>query len=1067
MAAVIGSLRADLSASVAQFEDDMGKAAKAVEAFGKRAASASQGLMDVGAKMSLAITAPFIALSFRALQGAKDAANASGQVQAVLTSMGGASGKTLEELQALALELRGLSTYDDDDILTKSTANLLTFGNVAGATFDRASKAILDVSARLGYDLQASTMLVGKALNDPIRGLTQLRRVGIQFTDEQAKMVEGFVKANRIVDAQAVLLGELEKQFGGAAKAARDADAFANLRDIWRDIEGVLERIATQFLPPVIKAVERLGQAFLSLNPETQTFIVGVVAAAAALGPLVVGLGAVVGAVANLAPMWAGLVTLFADAAATAGIANLGLALRAFVGYIAPFAGAILFVVGAFWEFRGAFVEAFGQVVAYFQQTALPAFQQLWSALKDLFGNIDKLMDGPLGRLVGLVAWAVAEIGAIFLKGIGMGVSKAIGLFVGLLATALKAVSDLVEIVASLLSGDFAGAWEATKDLVTGEIGGILDALENFVPGITDAARAAYEAFLEFVGNGITAVIAHIRGQFPGLVEAVAAAAVGAVAWAKNLYEGIKTWISDNLGPVIAWARDRIRELNSLFAQIRNRQQQVRGGGSNAPAPSTPEPKPTKPEPKPTNAPPPSPSAGGGGGGGGGSARVGKTDSDKEAEKLQKATEKFREALADVQDNIDRSFDRNMLPRSMQAAKQMRDKIADLEAEAKAAGVSTGAFADEIAKLQLQIGELETKGLAKEAEDFARDVRDAAAAVQDLGGGLPPLDEKLRDLDDRYADLRTAIQDQITENAALAGANTEAAAAMAVLERQLAALDAAHAKATEAAKAQFAAEQRLSDLQSAAALDAAAKDIRDLRQARGDGGPMGGTGKALQDAQDALDAQRQQAAQELADLELRRLEAEKIGDQQALDNIAAQMAMQQQLYDLVSATSAEQIVNADRVKSAWDTFEQSASEGFAQLVTDWKGGLDSVKKSIANLIIQLLQAQAAKGISNIFSKFAGGFATGGTLAAGQWGIAGENGPEPIFAGATRMSVVSNEEAFGSGKGGFYIDARGAGPREVDELRRMFENLDRNFERRSVDATNKGLMRGKIAPPSFG
>lgn len=1017
MAAVIGSLRADLSASVAQFEDDMGKAAKAVESFGKRASSVSQGLTDIGAKMSLAITAPFIALSFRALQGAKDAANASGQVQAALTSMGGASGKSLEELQALSLELRGLSTFDDDEIMTKSTANLLTFGNVAGATFDRASKAILDVSARLGTDLQASTMLVGKALNDPIRGLTQLRRVGIQFTDEQAKMVEGFMESNRIVDAQAVLLGELEKQFGGAAKAARDADAFANLRDIFRDIEGVLERIATQFLPPVIKAVERLGQAFLSLNPETQTFIVGVVAAAAALGPLLVGLGAVVGAVANLAPMWAGLVTLFADAAATAGIANLGLALQAFVGYIAPFAAAILFVAGAFWEFRGAFVEAFGQVVAYFQQTALPAFQQLWAALKDLFGNIDKMMDGPLGKLVGLVAWAVAEIGAIFLKGIGMGVSKAIGLFVGLLATALKAVSDLVEIVSSLLSGDFAGAWEATKDLVTGVVGGILDALENFVPGITDAARAAYEAFLEFVGNGITAVIDHVRGQFPGLVEAVAAAAVGAVAWAKSLYEGIKTWISDNLGPVIAWARDRIRELNNLFAQIRNRQQQVRGGGSNAPAP-------TEPDPKPSNEPPPRPGAGGGGGGGsggGGAARAGKSDADKEADKLQKATEKFREALADVQDNIDRSFDRNMLPRSMQAAKQMRDKIADLEAEAKSAGVSTGAFADEIAKLQLQIGELETKGLQQEAEDFARDVRDMAAAVTDLGGGLPPLGEELRDLDDRYADLRTSIQEQIEENAALAGANEDAAAAMAVLERQLSALDAAHAKATEAAKAQFAAEERLADLQTAARNTDTARSIQDLRERRGEGGGVSKGMRELQAIERELADQRMQAAQELASLEAEKVRAEASNNQAELARINSQIALQSQLFDLVTATSAAQIQAAERVKQAFDSFVDGLSTELTDMVMDWEFDLDGLRdvfKQLArDMFIKPVVDSFSSGIGNFLKGFAGGFATGGTLRPGQWGIAGENGAEPIFAGARSLTVTPHEEAFGSRRGG--------------------------------------------------
>lgn len=44
--------------------------------------------------------------------------------------------------------------------------------------------------------------------------------------------------------------------------------------------------------------------------------------------------------------------------------------------------------------------------------------------------------------------------------------------------------------------------------------------------------------------------------------------------------------------------------------------------------------------------------------------------------------------------------------------------------------------------------------------------------------------------------------------------------------------------------------------------------------------------------------------------------------------------------------------------------------------------------------------------------FAGGFATGGVIPRGQWGIVGENGPEPVFAGNSDMTVVPN-----SGMGG--------------------------------------------------
>lgn len=47
------------------------------------------------------------------------------------------------------------------------------------------------------------------------------------------------------------------------------------------------------------------------------------------------------------------------------------------------------------------------------------------------------------------------------------------------------------------------------------------------------------------------------------------------------------------------------------------------------------------------------------------------------------------------------------------------------------------------------------------------------------------------------------------------------------------------------------------------------------------------------------------------------------------------------------------------------------------------------------------------------ASFAGYFAEGGTLQPGTWGIAGENGPEPIFAGNSPLTVMPN----GGGAGG--------------------------------------------------
>lgn len=1014
MAAIIGALRADLSASVAAFEADLGQAAKAVEAFGKRASAISQSLTDVGARMSLAITAPFIALSFRATQGAKDAANASGQVQAALDSMGGASGKTLEELQALSLELRGLSTFDDDDIMTKSTANLLTFGNVAGQVFDRASKAILDVSARLGNDLQASTMLVGKALNDPIRGLTQLRRVGIQFTAAQEETVKKMVETNRLAEAQGVLLGELERQFGGAAAAQRQADVWANLRDVWRDVEGVLERIVTTVLPPMIAVLERLGTAFIGLSEPMQNMIVGAVAVAAALGPLLVGLGMAMQALAGLAPLWAAFSGAVAKAGLAAGITDAGVAMRALTTFLGPFAKIIAVVIASAWAFRGAFSEAFGYLVTQFQTQVWPALQRMGQAFGELFSAIDDLLtSGPIGELVRFIGWAVAEITALLMQGLGHAFLTVVSTIADAISTVVNLVSGLVKIIGALLKGDFAGAWEIAGETVSGFADGILRTLENLLPGISGLVTDLAAMFSEWLAGAIDSALGWIEARFPGLVTAMANMARGAIAWAANMVQGIKTWINDNLGPVIQWARDRIRELNGLFAMIRRRQAQVEGGGSKAPAEAPPA------APPRSTAPPP-PAVGGGGGGGGG-GRSGGSASNKAADDLKKATDRMKEALEGVNDSVDRAFGRRELPRSLQQAAEMRKKLDEIEAEAKAAGVGMDQFSAGLATARQRIRDLELEGLAEEAKAFTEDVRSLAREVVDFGGGLPPLESALADVDLAYQSLRSEIVEAIDANKALADSNEDAAKAMKTLEGQLAALDAAHIKATEAAKANYAAEERLKDLQAGRDAMQTGQEIRDFQQARGDGGFQSKGAADLQRIEDDLLAKRMDAQIELASLQAELLKAEQEGDVAQMGRLQTQIGLQEQLFAIVSETSARQIQAAERLKTAFDSFTDDLSSELTDMAMEFKFDLDGLRdvfKSLArDLFIKPMTDSFSAGVSGFLKSFAGGFAGGGSIAPGQWAVVGENGPEKVYAGAASLSVLSNKDSFGGGGGG--------------------------------------------------
>jgi phage-related minor tail protein len=84
--------------------------------------------------------------------------------------------------------------------------------------------AVADLSAAMGQDFKASSIQLGKALNDPIKGLSALRRVGIQFTEQQEKQIEKMVESGDVMGSQKQIL----KEYINSVDSAPDLRNFYN-----------------------------------------------------------------------------------------------------------------------------------------------------------------------------------------------------------------------------------------------------------------------------------------------------------------------------------------------------------------------------------------------------------------------------------------------------------------------------------------------------------------------------------------------------------------------------------------------------------------------------------------------------------------------------------------------------------------------------------------------------------------------------------------------------------------------------------------------------------------------
>ena len=184
------------------------------------------------------------------------------QTGAVLKSTGGAANVTSKRITTMSESLMKLSGIDDEAIQSGQNL-LLTFTKIRNETgkgnniFDQATLAMTNLSVAMGKDLSSSAILVGKALNDPVKGVGALSRAGVQFTASQKDTIKALVDSGNVMGAQKMILKELETQFGGSAKAAGQTLP-GQLNILKETFRNVAAGLVTTFIPYLSRAATAL-----------------------------------------------------------------------------------------------------------------------------------------------------------------------------------------------------------------------------------------------------------------------------------------------------------------------------------------------------------------------------------------------------------------------------------------------------------------------------------------------------------------------------------------------------------------------------------------------------------------------------------------------------------------------------------------------------------------------------------------------------------------------------------------------------------------------------------------
>lgn len=299
----VGSIYYDLDLDTKDFTTKLDSSQKSIGAFSKVA----EKQKDSWGAFSKVVAGASVAVGLFAANSVKayfESETANSQLNAVLASTGGIAGVTSKSAIQLAKSLQNVTAFSDETVMSAESL-LLTFTKISSDIFPQATEMALDMSQALGVDVKESSIQLGKALQDPILGVTALRRVGVDFNEQAQKMIKNMVESGHSAQAQQFIMNELNTEFGKSARmfGMTVPGQLKILQNHFNDVQETIGKVIALGIAPI---VQKAGQ-FVAAN---QNLVVSLAITAIAVVGFAASLVAVVGAAGLLITILGGPLTL-------------------------------------------------------------------------------------------------------------------------------------------------------------------------------------------------------------------------------------------------------------------------------------------------------------------------------------------------------------------------------------------------------------------------------------------------------------------------------------------------------------------------------------------------------------------------------------------------------------------------------------------------------------------------------------------------------------------------------------------------------------------------------------
>jgi len=485
-------------------------------------AAFAAGLLAIGA----AAAGAFVFL----IQSGREELKLQNELNSLLAAGASQFGFTADAVNSLATELANVTNFTDDEVLSAENM-LLTFNKIGTETMPMATETLLNMATKMGGDVSGAAVQLGKALQDPINGISALSRTGISFSEDQKKVIERLVETGDVAGAQALILNAINSDNALANLARNTLDPITELKQRLGDFT---DELGTRLLPYVNKVA---------------TAVIAWIDAQGGIGPILDGLISTVQNIVEWLEKYQVVIYIVAGAIAGAlvpAVAALAVAIWSAAAPLIPFiaAGAAIGVV----------IWAIINGVKHW----IDLFQTLWPTITAVWNSV-------------VIAFTVAKDSVILVMtsiwdGIVAtwnGIKMACEFFIAFLVGSVIAIFDwfgidIIQVLQEVLDFYINGfiAWYNAFATFLSILSKVWTDMWNLISSVARKAWEAISAVFTWAVTTLTAIFAPwittLKDMWTSMWQAVTGAATTAWEVAKGIVKEGINWIIGKVNALIA-----------------------------------------------------------------------------------------------------------------------------------------------------------------------------------------------------------------------------------------------------------------------------------------------------------------------------------------------------------------------------------------------------------------------------------------------------------------------------------------------------------------------------------